>query len=84
MQKTHSRYAKIIVALVRGFAMLALERDKRHIANTPKGQIFKSQSQKVEGCAIEIVLQKCHTIPLRYTKEFLTILSGRQSGQNSS
>jgi len=40
MQKTHSRYAKIIVALVRGSAMLALERDKRHIANTPKGQIF--------------------------------------------
>ena len=41
MQKMHSRYAKIIVALVRGSAMLVSERDKRQIANTPKGQIFQ-------------------------------------------
>ena len=40
MQKMHSRYAKIIVALVRGSAMLVVEGEKPHIANTPKGQIF--------------------------------------------
>ena len=40
MQKMHSRYAKIIVALVRGSAMLVVEGEKPHIASTPKGQIF--------------------------------------------
>lgn len=40
MQKMHSRYAKIIVAPVRSSAMLVVEGEKPHIANTPKGQIF--------------------------------------------
>jgi len=40
MQKMHSRYAKIILALVRGSDMLVVEGEKPHIANTPKGQIF--------------------------------------------
>tara|TARA_X000001316_G_C921623_1_gene36124 strand:- start:198 stop:401 length:204 start_codon:yes stop_codon:yes gene_type:complete len=41
MQKMHSRYAKIIVALVRGSDMLVSEGEKPHIASTPKGQIFQ-------------------------------------------
>ena len=41
MQKMHSRYEKIIVALACGSANLVSERDKRHIASTPKGQIFQ-------------------------------------------
>ena len=60
MQKMHSRYAKIIVALVRGSIMLVSEGEKPHIVSTSKGQSFGTQSQKVEGCAIEIVLHKSH------------------------
>jgi hypothetical protein len=41
MQKMHSRYAKIIVALGCGSDMLVSEGEKPHIASTPKGQIFQ-------------------------------------------
>jgi len=41
MQKMHSRYAKIIVALACGSAMLVVEGEKPHIASTAKGQIFQ-------------------------------------------
>ena len=41
MQKMHSRYAKIIVALGCGYAMMVVEGEKPHIASTPKGQIFQ-------------------------------------------
>lgn len=40
MQKMHSRYAKIIVALAAGSGMLVVEGEKPHIASTTKGQIF--------------------------------------------
>ncbi len=46
MQKMHSRYAKIIVAPVRGSAMLVVEGEKPHIASTPKGQIFQIEVAK--------------------------------------
>ena len=46
MQKMHSRYAKIIVAPVRGYAMLVVEGEKPHIASTNQGPDFSNRSRK--------------------------------------
>ena len=46
MQKTHNRYAKIMVALVAGSDRVVVEGEKPHIANTPKGQIFQIEVAK--------------------------------------
>jgi len=46
MQKMHSRYAKIILALLRGSAMLVVEGEKPHIASTTQGPDFSNRSRK--------------------------------------